>query len=139
MDISKLVDYEVLHTLDILHFTTDEPVGIKMKIRSAGSSEAKKVLRSQTNKNLERRVRGKIPKSAQLEQEELEKAASYIESWDWGKNTYKDGVPELSMNKAVEILGDQGWIFGQVVEAANKIENFTPGSNKPSARKSSTP
>jgi hypothetical protein len=97
-----------------------------MQIRSAGSDAAKKVLRQQTDRNLERRIKNKMPKSQQLEQEELEKAASYIASWDWGKHTWKGKKPELTMKTAMEILEAEGWIFGQVVEAANKIENFSP-------------
>lgn len=138
MEISGIVNYETLFTVDIKHAVTDESVGVVMKIRSAGSDEAKKILRSQTNKNLERRVKGKVPKSEQLERDELEKAASYIESWDWGSNTYNGKVPELTMSIAIEILEKEGWIFGQVVEAANKIENFSQGSQKGSAKKSAT-
>ena len=135
MEISGIVNYETLFSLDIKHVVTDDKVGIKMKIRSAGSDGAKKVLRSQTNKNIERRVKNKIPKSEQLERDELEKAASYIESWNWGSNTYNGKVPELTMETAIEILEKEGWIFGQVVEAANKIENFSQGSQKGSAKK----
>ena len=135
MEISGIINYETLFTLDIVHPITDEKNGIKMKIRSAGSDGAKKVLRKQTNKNIERRVKNKMLKSEQLERDELEKAASYIESWDWGSNTYNGKVPELTMDTAIEILEKEGWIFGQVVEAANKIENFSHGSQKDSAKK----
>lgn len=136
MDISKRVDYEFLYKLDLRDPVTDEKIGISMEIRSAGSDAAKKVLRAQTNKNIERRVKGKLPKSEQGEKEELEKAFSYIASWDWGSNTYFDGkVPELNAKTAMEIMDIEGWIFGQVVEAANKIENFSPASPKPSVKK----
>lgn len=135
MEIAKLFNYDTLFTLDVLNPSTDEKVGITMKIRSAGSDEAKKVLRTQTNANIERRVRGKLPKSEQLEQDELEKAVSYIASWDWGTNTYEGAKPDLTVDTAIEILKAEGWIFGQVVEAANKIENFSLGTAKPSPKK----
>ncbi len=135
MDIATRVDYEFLYDLDLRDPVTDEKIGVSMKIRSAGSDAAKKVLRAHTNKNLERRVKGKLPKSEQMEKEELEKAASYIASWDWGKNTYEGEKPELSMKRAAEIMEKQGWIFGQVVEAANKIANFSPASQKASVKK----
>jgi len=135
LDLSGRVNYELLFKLAILDPVTDEPTGLSMMIRSAGSEAAKAVLRKHTNKNLERRIKNKMPKSEQIEAEELEKAASYIASWDWGANpktgepnTYKGEVPELSMKKAIGILEEQGWIFAQVVEAANKTTNFSPSS-----------
>lgn len=138
MEINGLVDYELLYELELLHPVNDQPIGVTMQIRSAGSDVAKRVLREHTNKNLERRIKGKMPKSEQLEREELEKAASYIVSWDWGTNTYKGDVPKLTMKTAIEILDAEGWIFQQVSEAANKIANFTPPSAPPSVPKSST-
>lgn len=135
MDLSSRVNYELLFKLAILDPVTDKPTGVSMMIRSAGSEAAKAVLRDHTDKSLERRIKNKTPKSEQLEAEELEKAASYIVSWDWGANpktgepnTYKGEVPELSMKKAIGLLEEQGWIFAQVVEAANKIANFSPSS-----------
>lgn len=142
MDLSSRVNYELLFKLAILDPVTDEPTGLSMMIRSAGSEAAKAVLRKHTNKNLERRIKNKMPKSEQIEAEELEKAASYIASWDWGTdpksgeaNTYGVGAdgrklppPELSMKAAIEVLEAQGWIFAQVVEAANKTTNFSPSS-----------
>lgn len=137
MDLSSRVNYELLFGLDILDPATDEPTGLSMKIRSAGSEAAKAVLRKHTNKNLERRAKNKLPRSEQIEAEELEKAASYIAEWTWGvdpktgePNTYDGAVPELSMKTAIKILDEQGWIFVQVVEAANKTTNFSPNSPK---------
>ena len=135
MDISKLVDAEAIFDLELLHPVTDEPLGITMKIRSAGSDAAKRVLREHTNKQIERNIKGKKPTSEQLEAQELEKAASYIASWDWGKETYDGKVPVLSMKTAIEIMDKEGWIFGQVVEAANKIANFSPSSEQTSPPK----
>lgn len=143
MDLSSRVNNELLFKLDILDPVTDEPTGLSMMIRSAGSEAAKAILRKQTNKNLERRIKNKLPKSEQIEAEELEKAASYIASWDWGvdhkgePNGYgKDAEgkalppPSLSMKTAIKVLEEQGWIFAQVVEAANKTTNFSPSSPK---------
>ena len=79
-------------------------------------------------------------KAEQLEAQAIEKAASYIVSWDWGvdpetkePNTYDGEVPLYSMKSAAKILSEQGWLFGQVVEAAEEISNFTKGSEKGSA------
>jgi len=133
MEIKGIVDYEHLFTLDLKHPATDRPIGITIQIRSAESEAAKRILRQHTDKNLERRIKNKLPKADQIVQEELEKAASYIASWDWGSNTYEGKTPELSMKTAMHILEKEGWIYAQVVEAATKIENFTPISAKSSA------
>lgn len=139
MEISGLVNYEQLFPLKLLNPSTEAELGITFQIRSAESEAAKAVLRKHTDKNLERRVKNKLPKADQVIQEELEKAASYIASWDWGvdpksgtPNTYQGSVPVLSMKTAIQILEEQGWIFAAVTEAANKIGNFTPTSPKPS-------
>lgn len=143
MEIGGLVNYEFLFPLELRHPDTDEKLGITMQIRSAGSDEAKRVLRQHTDKHLERRIKNKMPKSQHLEQEELEKAASYIASWDWGAdpktkepNTYGGKVPEFSMKTAMEIMEKEGWIFAQVVEAATKIGNFSQRSEKNSPKPS---
>lgn len=136
MDLHGLVDYEYIHNLELVHPATDQPVGVTFQIRSAGSEQAKAVLRAHTNKQIERNIKGRKPTSEQIEQAELEKAASYITSWNWGENTYEGSVPEFSMKRAMEIMEKEGWIYAQVVEAANKIENFTEKSRKPSAQKS---
>lgn len=128
MDLSKRVDYELLYDLELRDPDTDQPLGIVFRLRSAGSDAVKKILREQTNRNLERRIKGKLPKADQLEQEELEKAAACIASWDWGGHTWKGKKPDLSMKMAMEVLDEQGWIFGQVSEAANKVANFSPAS-----------
>jgi len=137
LEISNLVDYEQLFALELKHPKTDEPLGITFQIRSSGSERAKEVQRKHTDKNLERLMKRKTLTSDRVETEELEKAASYIASWDWGSdpktgepNLYAGTVPELTMKTAIAILDKEGWIFGQVVEAASKLENFSTDSRK---------
>lgn len=128
MEISGIVQYEQLFTLDVLHPVTEEKIGITCQIRSAGSKEAKAVLRKHTDANLERSQKRKLIKGSVLEQQEIEKAASYIASWDWGKNTWQGKVPEDDFTTKVAVLDAEGWLFGQVVEAANTIANFSAKS-----------
>ena len=125
MEIKGIVDYEFLYDLELRNPHTDEPLGIKMKIRSAGSEPSKLILRKHTDRNLERRIKGRMPKADQMELEELERVASYIHSWDWGDHTYKGEIPVLTMKKAVAILEAEGWIFGQIKEAAENVTNFS--------------
>ncbi|WMT85563.1 hypothetical protein NO932_11555 [Pelagibacterium sp. 26DY04] len=131
MEISGIVQYEQLFTLEILHPVTEEPTGITCMIRSAGSAEVKKVLRQQTDANLERSQKRKLIKGATLEQQEIEKAAAYIASWDWGDNTWHGKVPDDTYKAKFEVLDAEPWFFAQVAEAANTIANFTANSENP--------
>jgi hypothetical protein len=134
MDISGIIEYERLFTLDLLHPVTEKPLGIKFQIRSAGSKEAKDVLRRLTDENTERLQKRKIIKGATLERQELEKAASYIASWDWGDNTWRGKKMDLTPSLVLELLEAEGWIFDAVTEAAGTVANFTQNSKKPSAK-----
>ena len=124
MDIASIIKYERLFTLDLRHPVTDELLGITFQIRSAESKEAKEILRKHTDENLERFQKRKTVKGSVLEQQEAEKAASYIASWDWGDHTWNGEKPVLTVETAAKILKAEGWIFAQVTEAANKIANF---------------
>ena len=134
MDLSKRVDAEQLFTLELLDPTTDDPLGVVFKIRSAGSREAKAVLRKHGDANLERLQKRKLLKSADAERMELEKAASYIASWDWGPHDWKGAKPDLNMETAIEVLTEADWIFAQVVEAATDIAHFSKASVKTSPK-----
>jgi hypothetical protein len=124
VELSNIIQYERLYPLELVHPVTDEPLGITFQIRSAGSKDAKAVLRRHTDANIDRQQRRKAISSAMLEQQEAEKAASYIASWDWGDHTWQGEKPVLSMEKAAEILKAEGWIYTQVTEAANTVANF---------------
>lgn len=134
MEVSGIIEYERLYTLELLHPSTEEKIGITMQIRSAGSKEAKAVLRKHADENTERAQKRKIIKGSVLEQQELEKAASYIASWDWGKNTWRETKPEFSNATAIDLLEAEGWIYAQVSEAATTIANFTTASEKTSPK-----
>lgn len=125
MEISGLYDYERLFRLELVRPDTEERLGIVFNIRSASSPEAKKVIRKQLDDVTERQQRGKLVKGEMRLRHELEKAASWIESWDWGKHTYRGEVPEFSFKKAVEVLENEDWIYVLVSEAANTLKNFT--------------
>lgn len=129
MDLATIVKYERLFPLALRHPATDEEIGVTFHIRSAESDEAKAVIHKYNNVNVERRWRNKLPRSESLVKEELEKAASYIASWDWGDHIY-EGKPvgEFEMKTAMRILEKEGWIFDQVVRCAAKVENFIEAS-----------
>jgi hypothetical protein len=124
VELSNIIQYERLFSLELLHPVTDEPLGIAFQIRSAGSKEAKAILRKHTDANIDRQQRRKMISGAMLEQQEAEKAASYIASWNWGDHTWRDEKPVLTVEKAAEILKAEGWIYVQVTEAANTVANF---------------
>jgi hypothetical protein len=133
MEISNLIEYERLFTLELVHPATEKPIGITCQIRSAGSKEAKAVIRQHTDDNLERSQKRKVIRGSTLERQEIEKAASYIASWNWGENTWQGQAPADDFRTKVAILEAEGWIFGQVVEAATEVANFTATSGRGSA------
>lgn len=143
MDVNTIVNYEKLFALSITHPVTDEPIGLDMQIRSSGSEACKTIYRKHADEVLEMRYKGKRPKGKQAEKEELERTAACIASWTWGKapdKTVDDVViigedafyngekPALSIAKAIEVLDKVPWIYAQLKEAADKLENFTANS-----------
>lgn len=135
MDIASLYNYEATFPLELVLPDTEEKLGIVFHIRSASSPEAKKVLRKHVDEITERTQRGKLVKGDTRMRQELEKAASWIASWDWGKHTYGGEAPKLTFAKAIEILDREDWIYKQVAEAANNLANFSSASEKPAAKR----
>lgn len=124
-DISKLVNYEHLHRLELFHPATDEPTGVVFMLRSSECDEVKKVQRRHLDETFDKRMSGRTPRGTDVIKREFEKAAASIASWDWGDNTWQGEVPKLTPEKAAEVLDQEPWIFHQVTEAANKLANFT--------------
>ncbi len=134
MDISKVVDYEKTFSLIVLNPITDEPFGLSMRVRSSGSETCKAIYRKHADEILEMRYRGKRPKGKQAEREELERTAACIASWAWeGEANYNGEKPELGMSKAIEVLDKVPWIYAQVKEASERLENFSMASEKKSS------
>lgn len=131
MEISNLVQTEELFTLKVEHPKTGKPVGIAIMVRSAGSDEAMKVVRQQTDGLLERQQRRKLIDAERVEDNELDQAVSFVASWDWGvdkdgsPNTYDGTVPACDPKTIKAIFKKEGWIYAQVVGAARDIANFT--------------
>ena len=130
MDIFNLVDYEKLHSIQLKHPTSDEPLGVTMEIRSLGSAVAEKVLMEHTNKQIEKFAKNKLPTAEQGKRAQLEKLAACIASWDWNENSFGDEKFDktLTMSRAIRVLNTQ-WIFRQVEEAALDERNFLPPSS----------
>lgn len=124
-DLGKNVDYEFLYDLELKDPITDAPTGVHFKIRSAASQEAREIARKHLDANIDRRLKGKSFKSGTLERQELEKAASYVASWNWGDNTFEGVIPQFTTEKVIEILNKKAWILEQVLEAANDVSNFS--------------
>mgnify|MGYP003574909748 CR=1 FL=1 len=129
LDIGEIINYEGLYTVDILDPRTEEPLGVKVTLRSAGSAKAKKVLRAHQKERLERFQRNKLNVDVEkMEKQEEERVASCIEHWDWGSHTYKGEKPENTMRWYLRLMNEQPWFFNQCKEAAEKPENF-PGNS----------
>lgn len=125
MEISGLVSTEQLFELDVEHPASGEPMGIKIRVRSAGSEAAMSVVRKQTDAILAKQQKRKLIDAGTVEQNEIDQAVSYVASWDWGGNTYDGAVPNNDPATIKAILTKETWLYAQVAEAARKIANFT--------------
>jgi hypothetical protein len=139
MDIGKLVQPEHLHKLEL---TLDgEPIGVEFDIRSTNSKEAKAVQSRNLKKAMERNRKGK---GATLSLEELtesvvEQYAATVAGWNWNGHEYSDlgADPEFSIDNVKRVISEQDWIFDQVKEAADEIENFIVKPKAPAKSTSS--
>lgn len=125
MDIAGLVAKETLFDLDVEHPATGKPMGITIKVRSAGSEAAMAVVRQQTDAVLSKQQKRQFVDAAMVEENELDQAVSYVASWDWGDNTYGGKKPDSDPTTVKAILTKESWLYAQVVGAARKIANFT--------------
>ncbi|MDP9809354.1 hypothetical protein J2W42_002202 [Rhizobium tibeticum] len=123
MDISKLVNSEDLFELNLTGPDSDEPLGIRFMIRSSESDAVKKVVRQHSDKFLASRK--KKLTTSKVEAEYLDKAAASIASWDWGDHDWKGEKPELTFEKAREVIEEAAWIYDQVAAASEDRANFT--------------
>jgi hypothetical protein len=128
-DLGEIVNYEGLYTIEIQDPRDDKPIGVSVTLRSAGSEKAKRVLKNHQKDRLERVQRGKmIVDVDKLERQAEEQVAACIESWNWGRNTYKSETPENNMKWYLRVLSEQPWFFHQCKEGSEKVENF-PGNS----------
>ena len=125
MEISGLVSPETLFELDVEHPATGKPVGIKVMLRSAGSEEAMKVVRRQTDGILARQQKRKVMTAEAIEENEIDQAVSYVASWDWGENTYQGETPKADAATVKRILQKEPWLYSAIVNGARDIANFT--------------
>lgn len=133
MEIAGLVSTETLFDLAIEHPTTGKPVGISVKVRSAGSEVAMEVVRRQTDEILASQQKRKLIGAEMVEENEIDQAVSYVASWDWGNNTYEGKTPDSDPATIKAILIKEGWLYSQIAGAARNIANFTKKSQKSSA------
>ena len=132
MDISTLVNSEDLFELNLVDPKSEEPLGIRFMIRSSESDAVKKVVRQHSDKFLSSRK--KKLTTDKVEAEYLDRAAASIASWDWGDHNWKGEKPELTFEKAREVVEEAGWIYDQVAAASEDRANFTKSSAKGSAK-----
>ncbi|WP_245455755.1 hypothetical protein [Neorhizobium lilium] len=120
---------EDLFELKLTGPETDEPIGIRFMIRSVESDAVKRVARQHADRFLAS-PKKKLT-SGKLEAEFLDKAAAAIASWDWGDHDWKGEKPELTPEKAREVVEEAPFIYDQVVKASEDRANFTKSLGKP--------
>jgi hypothetical protein len=128
MDVSSIFSYEKTFSLDLRHPISNEPLGIVWQIRSPQSEAAKAAVRKIIDDEADQAVIGVArPRADTLEKRNAAILAAHVAGWSWGPHSYKGETPEFSAAKAAEILLAEDWIYSQVMNAKNKITNFTAG------------
>lgn len=123
IDVSTLVQYEREYPLQIKHPATGRPLGITFFVRHIDCDAANEMVKRQAAAKV-LASEGEDPPGS----DHRDIYAACIARWDWGGNSYKGKVnPELSLEAACMVMRDQqcAWMLRQVMEAVQKIGNFT--------------
>ena len=128
VDLGEIINYEGQYTVEITDPRDDKPTGVSVTVCSAGSSRAKKVLKSHQKERLERIQRNKMIDIDKMEKQEEERVCSCITSWNWGPHKYKGETPENNMKWYFRVVSEQPWFYAQIKDATEKVENF-PGNS----------
>ena len=131
MDLSKIVDHEMLFDLVLLDPINEQPIPgvgeenkdkfVTFRIRSDNSQAVTDVSDKGTNKMLRRK---KLSVDT-LKSEYLANAAAMIAEWDWCGNEWNGEADPECTDKVKLSVVRENWIYKQVVEAAAELENFT--------------
>lgn len=113
--------------IDILHPETEEPVGIKVTVRSGDDEAMKGIQRRITNRALELRKRNKTFSADEIEDNQINLVAAAIVDWDWTDSDmrFPDGsIPDFNARNVREVLENLPWFRSQIDEAIGEEKAF---------------
>lgn len=126
MAIGDIVKYDSTFKYELTHPKTGDGLGVFFELRSASSPEVKAVMRKHLDHFQAQYRKQKTVSVETLERQAIEKLVAAVAGWDWGGQELHagEGVPEYSpenVRKALEV----DWIFAQIDQQVNDLENFT--------------
>lgn len=125
MAIGDIIKYESTFKYELTHPHTGEGLGITFDLRSSSSPEVKAVMRKHLDHFQSQYRKQKSVSVDTLERQAVEKVASAIAGWDWGKNELHEGEGVPSYPEDVRKVLEVDWIFSQIDKQVNDTENFT--------------
>lgn len=128
MDLSKIIQSESTHLLDLLHPVTEKPIGMILELRSSQSDAVKAIERESNNKLMERQQKGKLITTETTERQAEKRAATMIKGWEITADEAMtiDGVDLTECNDKTRMsLVGLDWAYEQVIAASSDLANFT--------------
>lgn len=118
-DLLSIVTYERAHPVALVHPKTKKPIGVTFKVTHIDSAAPSRVA---ADAEATEAITGKRSGKTQLRM-----IAACIQSWEWGDYTFGDDkkAPELTLDKAVEVLDKAPWIINQISAEVYNLSNFT--------------
>lgn len=125
MDISSIQPKS--RKIEIIHPTTEEPIGVRFFLLPDTDPKVKKVQRDIQNRQFNKR-KGKIT-AEQIEANNMERLVSAVDGWEWyGEGVNFEGeIPEFTEENVRRVLKKVPFIKEQVMDEFNDREAFYKG------------
>ena len=123
-DIANIAPKE--QTLEILHPSSDEPVGIRVTLMSPDDPRMKSIKRKITDFNLQKQKRGKVLKAVEVEENEIALIAATLTGWEWyGEDvSFKGEKPEFNTKNVAAVLRETSWFKKQISDELDDAKGF---------------
>lgn len=107
---SKLWDAPQNAFIDIVHWATDEPIGMTVELKPRSHIDVKRVERKHQDEARQAVMRrGKLPSAARDEARGIELLSSAIAGWKWDDEVPRDRRIEYSAEAADDLLKDDNF------------------------------
>ena len=110
-------------TVDIVHPSTNYPIGLSITILPPSSPEVKRAQR----KNLDAQLSARSSKitAAGVEQNSLNLLVACVGAWEWkGDSNFKGNKPPCTPENVRELFTEVSWIREQVKDEFDDAESF---------------
>ena len=123
-DITNIAPKE--QTIEILHPSSDEPVGISVSLMSPDDPRMKTIKRKITDFNLQKQKRGKVLKAIEVEDNEIALIGATLTGWEWYGDdvSFKGEKPEFNPKNVAAVLKEITWFKKQLSDELDDTKGF---------------